>query len=416
MTVKNHPNRATKQLIYWVLLILLLPIVRVWAADEQDEPVTMRAETEVVAQDKWLPPPIPTDDGRLVRYLVHFAYFDDAIARGRALSMFDLTARRKLDEYNVSAEGTVRFQKKVSGSDDVEALELRTARISWITESLQVNVGRFDVASFVSPHSFFGAMPLMGIRRVDGVLAVSSFFFHLGMEEDHARVASPFAVGLFYTPSLFSATWADLDQTQGFVLGQVRIRAKVKDMQAVFRLNVAKTKSDYFDYSSLSSQPSYSLSGEISYKRDCVLSAEYGVQNVKHSAETGALVMGVRVSRVRTWGIFSIDDLALEAQVPVKGSDLNPFTGGSGIFPELSETPKNSVYARVKFRLGAAFLELHATNNRDDYTFGRLTNTSLWIPSATGIGPGRETEEAGLPLKTSDRKHPAYLARVGVAF
>jgi len=385
-----------------------------WA---EDEPVTMTAETETTTQDKWLPPPAPSDDGRLVKYLVHFAYFDDAVAKGRTLSMFDLTARRKLDEYNISAEGTVRFQKGLSGSDGVEAIELRTAKVGWVTSSLQVNAGRFDLFPFVSPNSFFGALPTMGIRRVDGILAISSFFFKLGMEdEQRVRVASPFAIALFYTPSLFSADWVKLDQSQGYILGQVRLRVKIKDTQTVFRVNVAKTKSDYFDYSSLSSQPSYSLSGEVSYRRDYSFSAEYGVQNIKHSAETSAFVLGFRASRIRTWGNFSVDEVALECQAPVKGSELNPFTGGNAFFPDTAELPKDSLYARVKFRLGAAFLELHATNNRDDYTFGRLTNTSLWIPSATGIGPGRETEEAGLPLKTSDRKHPAFLARVGVAF
>jgi hypothetical protein len=236
------------------------------------------------------------------------------------------------------------------------------------------------------------------------------------MEEERTQAASPFAVAVFYTPSMLSGSWANLDQTQGYVLGQVRLRARVTDTQLVFRANVAKTKADYFDYSSLSSQPSYSLSGELSYKRDCALTAEYGVQNIKRPSETGALTAGVRFSRVITRGIFSLDDVAFEAQMPPSGSLENPFTGGNGLYPEEAQLPVKALYGRVKVRVGAAFVEVHATTNRDDYTFGRLTPRSLWLPPGAGFGPGRETEDSGVPLRAASEDKPAGLVRIGVVF
>jgi hypothetical protein len=256
----------------------------------------------------------------------------------------------------------------------------------------------------------------MGLHRVDGVLAVTSFFFRLGMEEERTRTASPFALAVFYTPSLLSASWASLDQTQGYVLGQVRLRLRLADTQAVFRANVAKTKADYFEYSSMSSQPSYSLSGELSYKRDCTLTAEYGVQNFRRPSETGAFAAGFRLSRIVTRGIFSLDDVAVEAQIPPSGSPANPFTGGNGLYPDEAVLPRKALYGRVKVRVGAAFVEAHVTTNQDDFTFGRLTPRSLWLPPGAGFGPGRETEDSGLPLRAASDEKPACLVRVGVVF
>jgi hypothetical protein len=341
---------------------------------------------------------------------------EDAHKLGRAFTMFDLSARRKLDEYSISAEGDVRFQKKLSGSDDVETVQLRCARVSYATSWLQVNAGRFDLYPFVTSSQFFGALPVMGIHRVDGILAVSSFFFRMGMDETRAKVASPFAVAVFYTPSLFSATWSDLDQTQSFVLGQARLKAGNSDTQAVIRANVSKTRSDYFEYSPLSSQPSYSLSGEITFHRDLSLTADYGIQNIKHSSETGALACGIRFERIVTKGVFSLDDAGFEVQLPLPGSSLNPFTGGNAFDPASAILPQKAYYGRVKARIGAAFMEVHATTNRDDYTFGRVDPAALWFPAGAGFGPGRETDVSGLPLKSATGKNPAWLVNVGVVF
>jgi hypothetical protein len=218
--------------------------------------VTEEMEVEPTpVKPRWVGPPAPIEEGRQLRYLVHFAYMEDAVARGRALSLFDLSARRRLDEYAVTAEGTVRFQKELSSSDGVDSLDLRTARIGYVADWTQVNVGRFDLFPLVTPHGYFGALPTMGVRRVDGILVVSSLFFRLGMEEDKQAMASPFALALFYTPSLLSASWADLDQTQGYFLGQARLRLGLGGSQTTFRANFAKAKSAFFEYSPLSGQP-----------------------------------------------------------------------------------------------------------------------------------------------------------------
>ena len=77
----------------------------------------------------WVQAPSVDRDSKSINATVALHYSDD-LNGSQAYSLFDLSAVRKLDENDVSAQGTVRFEKPASGSDDVEALELREANIS----------------------------------------------------------------------------------------------------------------------------------------------------------------------------------------------------------------------------------------------------------------------------------------------
>jgi hypothetical protein len=364
----------------------------------------------------WQGPEEQADENQLVRYLIHFACLENKGSTAQVTSMFDLSARRKLDATPFGASGIVRFQKAASSSDAVDSVELREAKAYYSASSLQATLGRFDLQPLVTPLCFFGAYPLMGARRVDGVMATIPIFFKLGNREDVSGSSAPLAIGLIYTPSLLSAESARMDNTQGFFLGQLRCRLETGDNQVVLRASGSKTRNSLFEFSSLSGDPCVSASLEWITHKTCALCGEWCVQNTSKTSETGVGAVGVRFERLATVGSFSLDGIWLEGQAPVKGSAENFFSGGNRFDPTLGEIPKFCWYARVKGRWGLMVWELQATTNRDDFTLARVEPSVMGLSQTGTLGPGRQGGDAGLPFKSTTYKVPAFMVCLGVPF
>ncbi len=369
--------------------------------------------------NQWVAPPPSDDSGRMLKFLIQAEYQQDSVLPGQAFSMFDLSAKRQLDENSVLGEGLIRFRKSLSTSDATSTLDLRLARISYLEPWLQATIGRFDLFQTLTPNFFFGAYHIMGLHRVDGVMATIpfSFFFNFGPSKElKGEASSPLAISFFYTPSLFSAQQVQYDLTQSFWLSQLRFRIETTDFSSTFKANFAGSAADYFDYSSLNGAYTYSVSAELSYQQNYNLTAEYGVQNINRASETGAIALGFQASRLGTWGAFSLDQIALEAQIPLGSSLNNPFTGGNGLTPSLAQAAQNSWYFKIRTRLKVLFIELHLTNNQNDFTLGRPAPGSLGVPFTGTFGPGNETDGPGTPLRSASYDNAACLLRTGVEF
>ncbi len=370
-------------------------------------------------ENKWTAPPPVNEEDRDLRFLLQADFQQDSVLQGQAFSMFDLSAKRQLDENSVLAEGLVRFRKSLSTSDAASEVDLRLARISYMEPWLQVTLGRFDLFQMLTPLEFFGAYPDMGIHRVDGVMATIpfSFFFDLGeAKKGQAQDSSPLALSFFYTPSLFSAQQVQWDMTQAFWLSQLRFQIPGNDAEAVFKVNVGESATDFFDYSALNGNLTGSAAMDLVFQRDYDLVAEYGIQNLNYTTDTGAVAVGFQASRLGTWGAFSMDQIALEAQFPTGQSPNNPFTGGNAFSPYLAESPQNSWYLKLRCRLKILFLEVHVTNNQDDFTLGRPMAGSIAVPFTGTFGPGNETDGPGTTFRALAYDKPAYFARIGVEF
>jgi hypothetical protein len=404
--------------------LALMAVLTAWMAVMV--PMRLNAEEGLTASLKddedgsishgWQAPEEQADENQMVRYLVHFAYGENKGSTAQISSMLDVSMRRKLDTTPIGAFGIVRFKKEVSSSDTVGTVELREARASYGASRLQAVLGRFDLQPLVTPLCFFGAYPLMGARRVDGVMATIPIFFKLGDREDVSGSSAPLAIGLIYTPSLLSAEMARTDKTQGFFLGQLRCRLGTGDQQLVLRAAGGETRNSLFECSSLSGKPCVSASFDWITHKSCALCGEWCVQNTSKPRETSVGALGLRFERLATVGSFSMDGIWLEGQVPMKGSTENVFTGGNPFDPESGSFPKFCWYARVKGRWGLMVWELQTTTNRDDFTLARAVPGVLGSGVPDIVGPGREGGDAGLPLKSTTYKIPAFMVRLGVPF
>ncbi len=396
--------------------LLILVSVPVWAEDDTS---FFKDSSDSNQENNWVPPPPPNEDSRDLRFLLQADFQQDSAIQGQAFSMFDLSAKRQLDENSVLAEGLVRFRKSLSTSDATSEVDLRLARISYLEPWLQVTLGRFDLFQMLTPLEFFGAYPDMGIHRVDGVMATIpfSFFFGLGdAKKGDVQASSPLALSFFYTPSLFSAQQVQWNMTQAFWLSQLRFQIPGNDVEAVFKINAGGSSTDFFSYSSLNGNLAGSAAMDLIFQKDYDLVAEYGIQNLDYSTDTSAFAVGFQASRLGTWGTFSMDEIALEAQFPTGQSLNNPFTGGNAFSPYLAGTPQDSWYIKMRCRLKVLFLEIHVTNNQDDYTLARPMAGSIAVPFTGTFGPGNETNGPGTTLRALAYDKPAYFARIGVEF
>jgi hypothetical protein len=383
------------------------------------ETVSQNSFIEAGQENRWVPPPPVSESDRDVKFLLQADYQQDADLQGQAFSMFDLSARRVLDENSVSADGLVRIRKGLSTSDAASEVDLRLAKVSYLDPSFQVSVGRFDLFQVLTPNAFFGAYPIMGVHRVDGVLATIPISLFLGFGDtrnNQAQGSSPLALSFFYTPSLFSAQQVQEDTTQSFGLGQLRCRISGNDFDMTLKANVGTSTTDFFDYSSINGNLTASLTGDLDFHRNMDLTAEYGVQNTSHFTDTSALSLGLQAGQLGTWGAFSFDQVVVEGQFPLGNSLSNPFTGGNGFITSQAQAPQAAFYAKLRMRLKVLFIEFHMTNNQSDFTFDRLVPSAIGIPFNNGFGPGNETFGPGTGLRSSSYSQIAYLVRTGVEF
>jgi hypothetical protein len=370
-------------------------------------------------ETKWVAPPPVDANSRILLFDLQAAFQHDAYVQDQAFSMLDLSAKRPLDENSILADGMVRFRKSLSNTDAASSIDLRLARISYLEPWLQVTAGRFDLFQNITSNHFFGGYPIMGLHRVDGVLVTVpfSFFFSLGPgKENKAENSSPLALSFFYTPSLFSAQQVQYDNSQTFWLSQLKFRLEGSDFSPTLKVNFGGSASDFFDYSSLNGSYTASVAADLNFQQNYDLTAEVSAQNIDRISDTGVMALGIQASRLGTWGNFSLDQMSLEAQLPMGNSTLNPFTGGNAFNPYSAQTPQAAWYFKIRTRLKVLFIELHLTNNQDDYTLARPGVGALAVPFNGTFGPGNELDGPGTFLRASSFKNIAALIRTGVEF
>jgi len=367
---------------------------------------------------RWVPWPPIREEARLISYNLSAVYRDQKQADTSAYSVMDIRAMRRPDEYFVSGEGMVRFVSSASPADNVQTVQLRTAKVDLAENWFTLTAGRFNISDQVSTTRYFGRYPFEGLRRVTGVRLFLPVRFLIGVE-DYRNVSSPpTSISLYYLPNIFSDIDADLSGQQAFFLGNARARVKLaKKWQTVFLLNYGKSKSNYFQYSSINGSGTMSAAAEIIFDSNYSVYGEIGFQNTSKTAGTEVATFGVSLKRIGTFGPFSVDDVIFEAQKPMNTSLENPFTGGNPVFPEFATTPDMTYYVKVKARVRGVFLEADGTTAVNDYTFARLNHTnvnSLTLPLP--IGGGLENDGLEIPFASSLAGEWAMMFRAGVQF
>ena len=363
----------------------------------------------------WIPPTHVDNDSKALNATVAAHYGYDA-SGNLGFSLFDLSAFRKLDENDVSAQGTLRVIKSFSSSDDGVGLELREANASLSEPWIEVRVGRMDLSDIVSTTHFFGRYPLMGLRRLDGIKVYIPFKFFFGVEDYKSVSSPPTSLSFFYFPTLLSGQDAVLDGSQGYFIGQARMKLNFGDLRTVLLFNMGASSSDDFQYSSLSGNPAYSICGEANLARNYTLYCEYGVQDAAHSGDTNVFTFGGRAEHLFTFDFLSLDQITLEAQVPIASNPNNPFTGGDGINPALAGLPQTAIYAKARIRIRSIFIDFNITDSMGDFTFARLNPNNINTPLPMPVGSGNETDGLEIPLLSPSYNSYAFSLDTGVQF
>ncbi len=363
----------------------------------------------------WVPPTHVDNDSKALNATVAAHYGNDA-SGNLGFSLFDLSAVRKLDENDVSAQGTLRVIKSFSSSDDGVGLELREANASLSEPWIEVRVGRMDLSDIVSTTHFFGRYPLMGLRRLDGIKVYIPFKFFFGVEDYKSVSSPPTSLSFFYFPTLLSAQDAVLDGSQGYFMGQARMKLNFGDLRTVLLFNMGASSSDDFQYSSMSGNPAYSICGEANLARNYTLYCEYGVQDAAHSGDTNAFTFGGRAEHLFTFDFLSLDQITLEAQVPIASNPNNPFTGGNGINPTFAGLPQTALYGKARIRIRSIFIDFNITDSLGDFTFARLNPNNINTPLPMPVGSGNETDGLEIPLLSPSYNTYAFSIDTGVQF
>jgi hypothetical protein len=405
-----------KSTISTVVVFVFLSVPAVFGKTKSAEStptVTPTVSPTPEAKLKWLPPPYVDNDSKSINATV--AAHVPSNSNG-AYSLFDFSAVRKLDENDVSAQGTVRFLKSFSSSDEAVSLELREANVSLSEPWIEARVGRMDLSDIVSTTHFFGRYPLMGERRLDGIKIYIPFKFFFGVEDYKSVSSPPTSLSFFYFPTLLSAQDAVIDGSQGLFLGQARMKLDFGDLRTVLLFNLGASSSDFFNYGSLSGNPTYSICGEANFSKDYTLYFEYGVEDSAHSGDTNAFTFGARVEHLFTWEFLSLDQVTFEAQIPLANNLDNPFTGGNGINPALAMSPQMEWYGRARVRIRSIFIDFNITNSVNDFTFARLNSSNVNTPLPLPVGKGNETDGLEIPLSASSYNNMAFSIDTGVSF
>jgi hypothetical protein len=363
----------------------------------------------------WVPPPQVENDSKGINATV-VAHYSSDTSGSSGYSLFDLSAVRKLDENDVSAQGTIRYLKDFSSTDGGGELQLREANFSLSEPWIEVRVGRMDLSDIVSTTHFFGRYPLMGLRRLDGFKVYIPFKFFFGVEDYKSVSSPPTSLSFFYFPTLLSAQDAALDGSQGYFMGQARMKLNFGDLRTVLLFNLGASASDDFQYSSMSGNAAYSICGEANFSRDYTLYFEYGVEDSAQSGSTNAFTFGGKAEHLFTYDFLSLDRIILEAQFPIASNPNNPFTGGNGINPQEEGLPQTALYGKARLRIRSIFIDFNISDSLGDFTFARLNNSNINTPLAMPVGGGNETDGLEIPLLSPGYNTYAFSIDVGVQF
>ena len=369
---------------------------------------------------RWTPPPPVDESAKWINYRVASALQSD-INGTNLYSLVDLYLRRRLDKNNVSAEGDIRLTKDFSNSYNADTFQIRTADVSYSDFFLTAAAGRLNVGDPLSPMKFFGNYSTMGIRRLDGIQLTLPIHFSVGVVDSGQSIdTSSTALSLFYFPSIFSTSYVNYDTTQSFFLGQARVSANLWDIPFIVRFNMGGCSNDFYDYSVVNGDLTYSASLAFTVKRDFDFYCEYGVQDATFSNQSNVFGFGVHAQHIYTIGPLSIDDLIGEMQVPIGYSLNNTFTGGNNLNSSASVLPQKTWFVELKTRIKAINLNFFVTNSTGDYTFARLNKSNALSPAPGPInqpvGMGNEVDGLGVPFVGSSYSNISYIGDVEVTF
>lgn len=370
------------------------------------------------AKPRWIQWPPVREEARTISYAVNALYRNQGDGDYKGFSMMDLRAFRKIDEYAVTGEGSVRFISSASNTDDVKSVQLRTAKADLSENWFTLSAGRMDVSDQISSMHFFGRYSFESLRRVTGIRLFLPVRFLMGIE-DYRNVSSPpTSLSFYYLPNIFSDIDADLSGQQSFFLANARARVKLqKKWQTVLLFNYGKSKSNYFQYSTINGSGTASASAEVIFDSFYSAFGEFGIQNTGLTSGTEVAALGLRFQRIGTFGPFSIDDIIFETQLPIKASLDNPFTGGNPVFSELGSKPSTAYYVKIQGRVHGVFFEADGTTSVNDYTFARLNHSninSLLFPLP--VGGGLETDGLEFPFSANNSVAWATMFRIGILF
>ena len=363
----------------------------------------------------WYPAPPVGPEDQFLHYDVN-SYFSNDVNGYNLFSYADIIARRRLDQFNTSAEFDVRFSKNYSTSDNADTLQLFTARISYSAPFLTLSIGRLDVGGALSPTEFFGNYMTMGLLRADGVQLTLPLSFKLGVQDLGYASSDSSALSLFYFPSLLSAEYASYNLTQAYVLAQLRIKTEIAKLPLIFRLSAGQSGSDYFQYSILSSDLAWGGSAQLTVEKDFDIYGEFGCQDANYFNDTAVVTAGLRINRIKTLGPFSLDELGIEGQFPLESGYNNSFTGANTFNSSTSSLPSNTFYAHAKGRISAVILNFYITNSVGDYTFGRLNSSNNTLSGLNPIGLTNQVPGLQVPLLSASYSNIALLFDMGVNF
>lgn len=410
--------KKTISLLTLSALFLAFPGLGISKAKEKGTPSPLPTDTATpteTPQPRWVPPPVLDDAAKLIKYQINSVLQND-VNGTNVLSLVDLSIRRRMDQYNVGAEGDIRFGKNFSDSYAAETIDVRSAKIIYAKPFLTFSAGRMEIWDTLTPMNFFGNYSLMGIRRVDGLQLTVPISLSFGVVDYDKWVAPPTALSFFYVPSILSAQYATYDTTQSLFLGQLRITSKIAEIPFTLRYNIGQSAAQYFFYSSLSKSLFMDGALNLTIDKDYDVYGEFGVQNMSIFNETDAFSFGIKAKDLYTLGPLSFDEVTLEMQVPLANSINNPFIGGNSFDTTLATIPQNSFMAHVKARWEAIYLNFYITNTPGDYTFARINNTNSALSLSQPFGLGNEVEGLGLPLVSPSYNNFSYIFTIGVEF
>lgn len=408
------------KLIFLAIFTLLFTVPGLAVSKEKETatPTSSPPDTPsatATPQPRWVAPPVIDESSKIVKYKVNTFLRSDTSGL-QETGLLDLSFKRRLDQYSVSAEGDVRFGKDFSNNDTADNISVMLAKITYAEPFLSINAGRFDVGEILSPMDYFGNYLTMGMRRLDGISVTLPITLSFGIVDYDKWQTPPTALSMIYIPNIFSSSLANYNSTQSYFLAQIRVTTKIADLPFALRLNYGQSSSDFYTYSVISQQAAIDASVDLTVAQGLDILGEFGDQNTSLFSETDAVAIGIRAKQLFTVGPLSFDDLILEYQIPLANSINNPFIGGNSFNNSAAYLPQNSFYGHLKARMKAVFVNFYITNSPGDFTFARLTNKNSILPNNQPIASGNEVEGLAVPLVASDYNNWAFMTDLGVEF
>jgi hypothetical protein len=256
----------------------------------------------------------------------------------------------------------LNFVKPVNNESEGVDVQLYQAKFEYVGTFFRILLGRSDLTQTISTMNYFGPYITAGQRYLDLVGFTIPIYLKAGVPEITEIDLPPMAISFYYLPAMLSAAYTTYkDRQEEFYLGQLRINSSISNAPLMLIVNVGKSTAAYFNYSVMSSNVAFDISGSYDFIQHAKVNVSFGIMNTALAGQTAVGAAGLELHALGPVTMNLVESIIAETQLPFGDSDniiFNPV--------------RKPIFLMLKNNIGRFRYFIGMSDAKNDYTLASV--------------------------------------------